>query len=56
MKQATAETSNLILFNDCVNSYDDLMQKYLANVETHLKEMELVQTHQKTKCEVVAKV
>lgn len=54
--QATAEVTNSIIFNDCVNLYDDSMKTSIASVETYYKEAELVELHQRRKSEALAKV
>lgn len=54
--QATAEVTNLIVFNDCVNFYDDSMQKAIANVDPYYKVAELMAMHQRMKADALAKV
>jgi len=52
---ATAEASNTILLNDCVNFYGDSMQRSVDNVDPFFKEHELMETHQRLKSETMAK-
>lgn len=55
-KQATAETSNLILQNDCVNFYVDSMQKGITKIEPYFNDVELMHVHQQFKNQAIEKV
>lgn len=54
--QATAEVTNLIVFNDCVNLYADSMQTSIATVDPYYKESEFMEIHQKMKAAALGKV
>ncbi|XP_031639340.1 atlastin-like [Contarinia nasturtii] len=51
---ATAEASNTILYNDCMQKYSDAMETAFKNANPFMSENELVQLHEQTKTGVLA--
>ncbi|XP_031636890.1 atlastin-like [Contarinia nasturtii] len=51
---ATAQVSNTILYNDCMQRYSDAMETALENANPFMSENELVQLHEQTKTGVLA--
>ena len=56
LKQATAETSNLILFNDVMDSYHESMQNALRDIEPYFNATELFEIHETAKNGSIAQV
>lgn len=49
VKQAQIETMSLILYNDCLSAYSELMQTNLKEVKSYFQETELKSLHQSAK-------
>lgn len=56
LKQATAEAMNLVLYNDCMDVYNDLMQEPLLEEEKIYSDKELKEIHLYAKGQAMQKV
>lgn len=54
--KATAETSNLILQNDCVTFYINSMQNLITDVNPYFRQNDLLIVHQKFKNDAIEQV
>lgn len=55
-QQATADTSNLILHNSCLNYYNDSMQSSIERADPYFTEKALSSIHHEIKTEVISLV
>lgn len=49
VKAAEADKHNIILYNECLNQYDNSMQRSLHRIETYCNQSELQQLHDDAK-------